>query len=73
MKHTTEPLEKDEINDAIKAGHKEVVDINDLLLALKRIQKVPDDAKWQKILQVLDEDHDGKIELKHVLSVSVFI
>ncbi|THD27326.1 Leucine zipper-EF-hand-containing transmembrane protein 1 mitochondrial [Fasciola hepatica] len=69
VKHSTEPTEKSEILDAIKADHERVVDINDLLLALRRLQKVPDDTRWQKILDVLDEDHDGKIEMQHVLSV----
>ncbi|VDP79919.1 unnamed protein product [Echinostoma caproni] len=69
VKHSTEPTEKSEILDAIKADHARVVDINDLLLALRRLQKVPDDTRWQKILDVLDEDHDGKIEMQHVLSV----
>lgn len=55
--------------DAIKADHERMVDINDLMLALRRLQKVPDDSRWEKILDVLDEDHDGKIELQHVLSV----
>lgn len=69
VKHSSEPSEKTEILDAIKADHDQVVDINDLLLSLRRIQKVPDDARWEKILKVLDEDRDGKIELKHVISV----
>ncbi|VEL25122.1 unnamed protein product [Protopolystoma xenopodis] len=54
--------------DAIREDHDRVIDINDLFLALRRIQKVPDDARWQRILEVLDEDHDGKIELDHVLN-----
>ncbi|KAG5450672.1 letm1 and EF-hand domain-containing protein 1, mitochondrial [Clonorchis sinensis] len=69
VKHATEPSEQTEMLDAIQADHQRVVDINDLLLALRRIQKVPDDTKWEKILKVLDEDQDGKIELQHVLSV----
>ncbi|OON17628.1 LETM1-like protein, partial [Opisthorchis viverrini] len=68
VKHATEPSEQTEMLDAIQADHQRVVDINDLLLALRRIQKVPDDTKWEKILKVLDEDQDGKIELQHVLS-----
>ncbi|KAA0201261.1 LETM1 and EF-hand domain-containing protein 1 mitochondrial, partial [Fasciolopsis buskii] len=69
VKHSTEPAEKSQMLDAIKADHERMVDINDLMLALRRLQKVPDDSRWEKILDVLDEDHDGKIELQHVLSV----
>ena len=43
--------------------------INEVLLALKRLQKVPDDERLQKILQVLDEDQDGFIDIKNVLDV----
>lgn len=57
--------------DQIKADHDRMVDINDLLISLKRIQNIPDDTRWEKILKVLDEDHDGKIELNHILSVSL--
>lgn len=35
-------------------------------------QPTPEETtlRWQRILDALDEDHDGKIELKHVLAVS---
>jgi hypothetical protein len=47
-----------------------LVGINELVLALRRLQKVPDDTKFQRIMQVLDEDKDGIIDVKDALRVS---
>ena len=47
--------------------------INEVLLALKRLQKVPDDERLQKILQVLDEDQDGYIDIKNILDVRFYV
>ncbi|CAH8529187.1 unnamed protein product [Schistosoma rodhaini] len=66
---STESKERSKIMDQIKADHDRMVDINDLLISLKRIRNIPDDTRWEKILKVLDEDRDGKIELNHVLSI----
>ena len=46
-----------------------LVSINDVLLSLKRLQKVPDDMRLQRILEVLDEDRDGFIDIKNILEV----
>lgn len=51
-----------------------MVDINDVLVSLQRLQKTAgSDAeavqRWQLILEALDEDDDGKIEFKHLLAV----
>ena len=40
-----------------------------MLLSLKRLQKVPDDMRLQRILEVLDEDRDGFIDIKNILEV----
>ncbi|VDP99648.1 unnamed protein product [Trichobilharzia regenti] len=69
IKDSIEEEEQSKMIDAIKADHQRVVDMNDLLESLKRIQSVHDHKRWEKILKVLDEDKDGKIELKHILSV----
>jgi Ca2+-binding EF-hand superfamily protein len=45
--------------------------MNEVLLAMKRIKNVPDDMRLQKIVQVLDEDRDGRIELVHALKVKI--
>ena len=44
--------------------------INDLMLAMRRLQKLPNDARVQRILQVLVEDDDGKIDVTDALKVS---
>ncbi|XP_060085567.1 mitochondrial proton/calcium exchanger protein-like [Ylistrum balloti] len=46
-----------------------LISINDLLLALKRLQKVPNETRLQRIAEVLDEDKDGNIDIGHVLKV----
>lgn len=47
-----------------------LIDINELVLSLRRLQKVPTDTKYQRIIQVLDEDKDGVIDAKDALRVS---
>lgn len=49
-----------------------LVGINELVLALKRMQKVPDDEKHKRIeevLKALDIDKDGAIDIEHALKV----
>jgi len=48
-----------------------LISTNDVLLSLKRLQKVPDDVRMQKVLQVLDTDEDGLIDITDVLRVSL--
>ncbi len=43
--------------------------INELVLAMKRIQKLPDDTKLQRIAEFLDEDHDGNVDIDDALKV----
>lgn len=43
--------------------------INEMLLAMKRLQKVPNDTKLQRIVEVLDEDKDGNININLALKV----
>nr|XP_034327431.1 mitochondrial proton/calcium exchanger protein isoform X2 [Crassostrea gigas] len=63
-------LEKrEEILSELKKRKKSVISINEMLLAMKRIKKIPDDVRFQKIVQVLDEDRDGRIELVHAMKV----
>lgn len=42
-----------------------------MVLALRRLQKVPDEVRLQKIVTVLDEDKDGIIDASHVLKVNI--
>lgn len=59
----------------IQRERDDVIGINDLLLAIRRIQKVGDDTKLQRIIDVLDSmdiDHDGQVEIEHVIKVSLY-
>lgn len=50
----------------------DIISINELVLAIRRIQKVSDDTRLQRIVDVLDKmdvDHDGAVEIDHVLKV----
>lgn len=47
----------------------DVISLNELVLSMKRIQKIPDDTRLQKIAEVLDEDKDGQVQISHVLRV----
>ena len=40
-----------------------------MLLAMKRLKKVPDETKMQRIIEVLDEDQDGNININLALKV----
>ena len=43
--------------------------INELVLSMRRLQKVSDDTRIQRIMQVLDEDSDGVIDINDALKV----
>ena len=43
--------------------------INELVLAMKRIQKISDETKLQRICEYLDEDHDGVVDIDDALKV----
>ena len=45
-----------------------MVTINELIDAMKKFKKIPD-TKLQKIADVLDEDHDGNIDISHAMKV----
>ncbi|XP_041368157.1 mitochondrial proton/calcium exchanger protein-like isoform X2 [Gigantopelta aegis] len=70
----SEELKKDKekmeaMMDEIDKGKDNIIDINEMVLALKRLQKVPNETRLQQILEVLDEDRDGNIDISHVLKV----
>ncbi|BHF59851.1 letm1 and EF-hand domain-containing protein 1, mitochondrial [Sparganum proliferum] len=69
-KEATKDEEKERIFDSIRADQQRVVDITDVFSSLQQIkQQEPDLERCQQILDALDEDHDGKIELKHLRAV----
>ena len=45
--------------------------INELVLAMRKIQKLPDETKLQRVVQVLDEDQDGVIDVSDALKVNI--
>ncbi|RUS78467.1 hypothetical protein EGW08_013755 [Elysia chlorotica] len=46
-----------------------IISINEMLDALKRLQKVPDDTKLRRMFEVLDQDKDGIIDISNALEV----
>ncbi|KAK2162217.1 hypothetical protein NP493_1533g00004 [Ridgeia piscesae] len=55
--------------DKIILEKEDLVTINELLLAIRRLQKVSHDTKLQTIVQVLDQDKDGCIDINTALKV----
>ncbi|CAL8099068.1 unnamed protein product [Calicophoron daubneyi] len=69
-KQSSEPKEQSKFLDVIQADKDELVDIDELMRGLRRIKKVTgDETRWHKILDLLDQDHDGKIDLQDILSL----
>ncbi|XP_033757274.1 mitochondrial proton/calcium exchanger protein-like isoform X2 [Pecten maximus] len=60
---------RDEFLQKMAEETRNLISINELLLALKRLQKVPNETRLQRIAEVLDEDKDGNIDVGHVLKV----
>ncbi len=69
--------ERRRLFDSITLDQQRVVDISDVFAQLQKVhsegnwRRHIDAERWQRILYALDEDKDGKIELKHVLAVSL--
>nr|KAG5708388.1 hypothetical protein BaRGS_034419 [Batillaria attramentaria] len=59
----------EELVQAISDKKDNIVSINEMLLAMKRLQKVPNETKLQRIMEVLDEDKDGNININLALKV----
>lgn len=56
----------------IKVHSDNLVNINELLTNIKKLQKVEDKDKIKRIIDVLDSmdvDHDGNVEVEHVVKV----
>ena len=57
---------------SIKVHSDNLVNINELLTNIKKLQKVEDEDKIKRIIDVLDSmdvDHDGAVEVEHVVKV----
>nr|ALK02786.1 mitochondrial LETM1 and EF-hand domain-containing protein 1 [Aplysia californica] len=46
-----------------------IISINEMVDALKRLKKIPDDSKLLRMFEVLDQDKDGNIDINHALQV----
>lgn len=60
------------VTTKIKVHSENLVNINELLNNIKKLQKVEDEDKIKRIIDVLDTmdiDHDGAVELEHVVKV----
>ena len=67
-------LKTDYQNSVIICCRREdLVSINELLLAIRRLQKVSHDTKLQRIMEVLDQDKDGCIDINNALKVDVLL
>lgn len=55
--------------EAIDKYKSNIITINEMMEALKRLKKVPSDSKLQRIFQVLDQDKDGNIDINDALKV----
>ncbi|XP_064631458.1 mitochondrial proton/calcium exchanger protein-like [Lineus longissimus] len=73
MKRSSSLQEDNELREAvldeIKATKSNVISINELVLSMRRIQKISDEDRFQKVCEVLDEDKDGIINVEDVLRV----
>ncbi|XP_046563760.1 mitochondrial proton/calcium exchanger protein-like [Haliotis rubra] len=72
MKWTSENKDDErleQIRKEIADEKNTIISINEMVLALKRIQKVPDETKLQTIVEVLDQDMDGIIDINDALKV----
>ena len=49
-----------------------LVTITEMLESLRKLQNVSDSSKYEKIAQVLDEDHDGVVDKAVVMEVIAF-
>jgi LETM1 and EF-hand domain-containing protein 1 len=58
--------------ETLKSEKENLVNINEILTGIRQIQSVEDEAKMKTIIDVLDTmdvDHDGKIDVEHVVNV----
>lgn len=73
MKRNTQLQEdaqlRQNVIDQISEKKRTLVSINELVLAMRKIQKLPDETKLQRVVQVLDEDKDGVIDISDALKV----
>lgn len=47
------------------------ISLQEMISAVRRLKNAPSEAKCQKIAEMLDQDHDGTLDLDDVEMVSV--
>ncbi|XP_055607390.1 mitochondrial proton/calcium exchanger protein isoform X2 [Uranotaenia lowii] len=63
---------EDSKSTKIETASDELVHIDELIAAIKKIQQVPDDSRLEQITKILgkiDDDHDGHIKVEDVMKV----
>lgn len=58
---------RDELIEDISKQKDNLISINDIVTSLKNLQDVPDETRVQMIVEVLDEDKDGKVDISLAL------
>ncbi|CAG5119365.1 unnamed protein product [Candidula unifasciata] len=58
-----------QVQEKIDQFKSNIISINEMIDALKRLKKVPSDSKLHLIFQVLDQDKDGIIDINDALRV----
>jgi Ca2+-binding EF-hand superfamily protein len=64
------------LTNYINFYYSELIKIDEIIEAVRKLQNIPDEDKLQQISEVLskiDNDHDGSIRLDTVLKVSCII
>lgn len=73
LENKEKQLKKDLAHGESKVTQEDIVRIDELLDAIKKMQKVPNESvvkQIQNILGKIDDDHDGSIKVEDVLKVS---
>ena len=48
----------------------DIISVEELMESVGKLTKVSDEVKLRHIIEELDEDHDGKVDIGEVLKVS---
>lgn len=69
MQHTPDiqTQKREELIEDISKQKDNLISINDIVMSLKKLEKVSDETRAQMIVEVLDEDKDGKVDISLAL------
>lgn len=74
LQHGIETLAEKGEDEKLKAKQEEFVNLEELLEAARHVSSIDDKTKVEKVvdvLKIMDIDHDGKIEVDHIVKVSL--